>query len=303
MVRAPRANPRGNVSGFALADAAVPPARRRIVTATWRPSRLFFAACMIALGVTGLVNGDFALVWQNVPAHLPGRTILAYVCAGIELAAGIGLLFDRTLGTASRILFAYLVLWVVLLKIPGVVRAPLDAGAWGGIGEIGTMLAGAWCLDAEHARVSPSGIRAARWLLVFTLPMLGAEVIVDAVAAGDHVMQPWLQVLPHPMAWAILSGAGSIAACLGIFFGIWPRLAATLEAAMVVVIGLVYWAPDLHTGRTATTAFIITFLVAAGVWVVAESYRGMPWIATGRPVWGMDAILPLPTERGPVSPV
>ena len=262
-----------------------------------QPGRLLFAAAMIALGITGLVNGDFALVWQNLPAHLPGRTVLAYVCAAIELATGIGLLFERTLAPASRVLFPYMVLWVVLLKIPEVVRAPLDASAWGGIGEIGTMLAGAWCLFAASAGVrhadiaGASGIRAARWLLVFTLAMLGVDVIVAAVEAGDHVMQPWLQALPHPMAWAILSGAGSIAACLGILFGIWPRLAATLEALMVAVIGIVYWGPDLHTGRTATTAFIITLLVAAGAWVVAETYRGLPWFAIGRPVWKRDQVV------------
>jgi uncharacterized membrane protein YphA (DoxX/SURF4 family) len=90
--------------------------------------------------------------------------------------------------------------------------------------------------------------------------------------------------LPHPVAWAILSGAGSIAACLGILFGVWPRLAAILEAVMVAVIGCVYWGPDLYTGRTATTAFIITFLVAAGVWVVADSWRGVPWFSMGRPL-------------------
>jgi uncharacterized membrane protein YphA (DoxX/SURF4 family) len=98
-------------------------------------------------------------------------------------------------------------------------------------------------------------------------------------------MQPWLQVLPHPAAWAILSGAGSIAASLGVLLGVWPRLAATLEAAMVAVIGLLYWAPDLYTGRTATTAFIITILVAAGIWVVADGYRGVRWLATGQPAW------------------
>ena len=255
------------------------------MNATLQPGRVLFAAALLALGITGLVNGDFALGWQNVPAYLPGRTIVAYVCAAIELAAGVGLLFERTLPSSSRILVPYLVLWIVLLKIPDVVRSPLDAGAWGGIGEIGTMLAGAWCLFAAGA----PGVRAARWLLVFTLPMLGAEVIVDALKAGDHVMQPWLQVLPHPMAWAVLSGAASIAACLGILFGVWPRLAATLEAVMVGVIGIAYWSPDLYTGRTAKIAFIITFLVAAGVWVVADTYRGVQWFATGHPVWKKGA--------------
>jgi uncharacterized membrane protein YphA (DoxX/SURF4 family) len=223
---------------------------------------------------------------------LPGRTALAYVCAALELIFGIGLLFKQTLARTCRLLFPYMLLWVVLLEVPKVFQAPLDASSWGGIGEMGSMLAGAWCLFAMHAgtrhpgfATGVSGIRASRWLLVFTLPMLGVEVIKAALGAGDRVMQPWLQALPHPAAWAILSGAGSIAACLGILFGVWPRLAATLEAAMVALIGLLYWAPDLYTGRTATTAFIITILVAAGIWVVADSWRGVRWFATGQPVW------------------
>lgn len=248
---------------------------------TLQPSRLFFAACMIALGITGLVNGDFALVWQHVPAHLPGRTVLAYLCAVIEIVLGLGLLFERTLRPAVRILFPYMVLWLVLLQVPGVIHAPGDTGSWGSVGEIAIITAGAWCLFATGA----GGIGAARWLLIVALPMIGVEVIVDAVSAGNKVMQPWLQVLPDPMAWACLTGAGSIATALALLFGIWPRFAATVEAAMLGLITVTYWTPDLYTGRTATTAFIISALIAAGVWVVADTYRGLPWLATGQPVW------------------
>jgi len=122
--------------------------RGDVVTTTLQPSRLFFAACLIALGITGLVNGDFALVWQHVPAHVPGRTILAYICAVIEVAFGIGLLWQRTLAWTCSLLFPYMVLWLVLLQVPGVIGAPLDAGAWGSVGEIAIITAGAWCLLA-----------------------------------------------------------------------------------------------------------------------------------------------------------
>lgn len=253
------------------------------MNASLRASRVFFAAAMIALGITGLVNGDFALVWQNVPAHLPARTAIAYVCAVIEVALGLGLLWTPALAMTSRVLFAYMVLWFVLLVIPPLVRLPLDAGAWGGVGEIGSMLAGTWCLFAvhggpRHARsagfpMGNPGIRAARGLQIIALAGLAAEVIVDAVKARNAVMQPWLQSLPHPWLWACLTGVCSIATALALLFNVVPRLAATLEAAMVILIGLLYWAPDLYTGRTATTAFIITMLVAAGIWLVADSLR------------------------------
>jgi uncharacterized membrane protein YphA (DoxX/SURF4 family) len=209
----------------------------------------------------------------------------------IEIAMGIGLLFRRTLTPTCRVLFPYMVLWLVLLETPGVIHAPLDAGAWGSVGEIAIVTAGAWYLFAMHVGTRQSGatttrgIRASRWLLIVALPMIGVEVIVDAVKAGDKIMQPWLQVLPGPMAWACFTGVCSIAACLALLFGVWPRLAATLEAFMLGLIAVAYWAPALHTGRTATTAFTISFLIAAGVWLLADSYRDMPWFGTGRPVW------------------
>lgn len=250
------------------------------MNAMLRPSRVLFAVAMIALGITGLVNGDFALVWQHVPAHVPGRTALAYACALIEVAFGAGLLLPRTLALTSRVLFPYMLIWLLLLAVPGVIHAPLDAGSWGSVGEIAIITAGAWCFFATGAK----GIQAARWLLIVALPMIGVEVIVDALQAGNQVMQPWLQWWPSPVGWACLTGVGSIATCLALLFGVWPRLAATIEAAMLGLIAIAYWAPALHTGRTATTAFIISFLIAAGVWVVADTYRRVPWFATGQPV-------------------
>jgi hypothetical protein len=248
-----------------------------------QPSRVLFAAALMALGITGLVNGDFALVWQNVPAHVPGRTILACACAMIELALGIGLLWQRTSAWTCRLLFPYMVLWLVLLEVPGVIHAPLDAGAWGSVGEIAIVAAGAWFLFATHA--GNAGARASRVLLILALPMIGVEVIVDGLKFGDKVMQPWLQLLPDPMAWACFTGVCSIATALALLFGVWPKLASMLEAFMLGLIAVAYWAPALHTGRTATTAFIISFLVAAGAWVVADGYRDMRWFGTGRPAW------------------
>jgi uncharacterized membrane protein YphA (DoxX/SURF4 family) len=63
-------------------------------------------------------------------------------------------------------------------------------------------------------------------------------VIVDAIQAGERIMQPWLQVLPDPMAWACFTGVCSIATALALLFGVWPRLAATLEALMLGLIAV-----------------------------------------------------------------
>ncbi|HEY6620192.1 MAG TPA: hypothetical protein VIY68_11635 [Steroidobacteraceae bacterium] len=252
-----------------------------------RPSGVLFAASMMGLGVAGLVNGDFALVWQQIPLdHLPGRTFIAYVCALIELATGMGLLLASTRVLSCRVLFVYLLLWLVLLKLPGLLKAPLVQESWADFGEIAIIVAGGWCLFASRSGdwekqhlnflVGARGIRAARFLLILSLPMIGLDVLVHS-----YTLPAWLRWVPLEKEWIYLSGVGSLATCLGLALGIFPRLAATMEAAMLGVITLIYWARELPTGRTASTAFIISAAIASGVWIVADTYRNVPWLARG----------------------
>jgi uncharacterized membrane protein len=63
-----------------------------------------YAASAVALGVVGLVSGDFAAVWHPVPTELPGRTALAYVTAVVLIASGIGLLRRRAAATSAIVL-------------------------------------------------------------------------------------------------------------------------------------------------------------------------------------------------------
>jgi hypothetical protein len=78
-----------------------------------RPAHVFFAGVLVALGILGLIKGDFTPVWQPVPKGLPGREVQAYLCAFIFLGCGIGLFLRRASATAARLLLGYLLLWMV----------------------------------------------------------------------------------------------------------------------------------------------------------------------------------------------
>ena len=110
------------------------------MTRTQQPVLTLFAVGMIGLGILGLIYGDFAMVWQPVAAWVPGRTALAYLAAALMLAGGMGLLFERTVRWAVRLLFVYCIVWA-LLKVPAARCGAADrrrvAGLWRAGGAAG----------------------------------------------------------------------------------------------------------------------------------------------------------------------
>src|ERR1700741_3624123 len=76
-----------------------------------------FAATMVILGILGLIQGNFTPTWSGVPKSFPAREALAYVCASISLAAGIGLLWHHSSIVASRVLLTYLFSWLLLFRV------------------------------------------------------------------------------------------------------------------------------------------------------------------------------------------
>ena len=100
-----------------------------------------YAVTMIALGILGLIKGDFTVIWQPVPKGLPAHEVLAYLCAFICLASGIGLLFQRTAATAARVLLACLLLWLLLLRVPGIFLSP-TVDFWWAACKVAVMAAG-----------------------------------------------------------------------------------------------------------------------------------------------------------------
>lgn len=110
-----------------------------------------FAATLIAFGVLGVVRGDFTQIWAPVPKALPGRELMAYLCALVCLASGLGLFWRRTAAVAARVLLAYLVLWALAFKARFIAIAPLQEGVYQSLGENVVLIAGAWVLYAWFA--------------------------------------------------------------------------------------------------------------------------------------------------------
>jgi uncharacterized membrane protein len=229
-----------------------------------------FAIAMVGLGVLGIIYRDFALVWQEVPAWVPARPVFACVCALAMLVGGMGLLWRRTAYAASAILLAYLALWLLLLRVPKVLTAPLVEGNWSGCGENAALVAAAWAIFAARSFAN-RGVFAARILYALALLPCGLAHIRYAQATADLVPS-WLSA--H-LAWAYATGAAYIAAGAAILLRRYDRLAARLSAVMMGLFTMLIWAPMVVSAPAARfnwTALLISSALTAAAWVVADSY-------------------------------
>jgi uncharacterized membrane protein len=249
------------------------------MTRSQQPALTLFAVGMIGLGILALIYGDFALVWQPVAAWIPGRTVLAYGSGLLMLLGGVGLLWRATAAWSIRILFPYLIAWL-LLKLPALVVAPQMEAVWLGFGELAVLMAGGWVLFARLAELperSPvrfatgdNVIRFARMLFAVSLIPIGLSHIVYVKQTAELV-PAWL---PYPVGWAYLTGAGQIACGLGVLFRIFPRVAAWAEAGMISLFTLLVWGPAILAApktRLPWTAFFISWAIASAAWVLAQN--------------------------------
>jgi uncharacterized membrane protein len=247
------------------------------------------ALVMIWLGIMGLMNGDFVQVWAPVPAWVPAREALAYLCASISLACGIGLLWRRTAAVAARVLFASLTVWLLVMRLPNLFyQTPLVLVGWT-FGSTGVMVAAAWVLYVWFAGerdqkssgrlAGETGVRVARVLYGLSLVPFGLAhfMYLDATTV---LIPSWL---PWHVALAYLTGAAFIAAGLAIAVGVFARLAAVLSTLQLALFGLIVWVPRVVAGTVSEFQwgeFVVTCALAAGAWVVADSYRGVGWVGT-----------------------
>lgn len=224
----------------------------------------FSGLLLAALGALSVVSRDFAFQWQPVPPDVPGRDALAVLAGIVEIVVGGAMWNARWRRRAAVAGSSVFFVWM-LLHLPAVARTPLDVAAWLGVAETAALAIGLW-LAADPKPHAATFVRAyGVALLVFGLSHF---VYAEFTAA---MIPQWL---PARLWLAYLSGALHVAAGLAVLVRFRMRLAATLEAGMMLSFVLLVHIPRIVAApgsRIEWTMLLVACALACSAWQVARS--------------------------------
>jgi uncharacterized membrane protein YphA (DoxX/SURF4 family) len=232
-----------------------------------------FGAAAIALGLVGLVWGDFAAVWQPVPPETPGYVFLAYATAFLLCGAGAALQVRRTAAGGALLLTALYAVFALLWS-RRIVSHPEIFAVWSGTSEqLALAVGGLAVYVSQRPNDELFAVRLALGCrLVFGLCLVAFGTAHFLYVKETSALVPaWLP--PGQKLWALATGAAHLLAGLALLSGIRALLAARLLTLMFVGFGLFVWLPQPFSTpheHMAWAGNAINFALIGAAWAVAD---------------------------------
>ena len=229
----------------------------------------------VILGLTGLVWGDFAVVWIPNWVHALGQSKWGYAVSAVPLLAGLAMQWQRTALLGALALFVPFSLAAIFFDIPRGYAHPTEYVAWYGLFENLALAAGAFIICIRYAKLEPPTVERLGKIsrAIFGICLIYYGLAHHLYLANTVSMVPaWLP--PNKTFWAYATGAGHVAAGIAIIVGVYARPAAIMLAAMFIVFAILVHAPriilDSHT-HMSWAENAVNFALLGAAWVIAAS--------------------------------
>ncbi|MBV9928564.1 MAG: DoxX family membrane protein [Acidobacteria bacterium] len=231
----------------------------------------------VALGLVGLVWGDFATVWQPIqalPFAVPHRESLAYFAAACLLSAGVAIQWRRSAPAGLSVL-ALLYFVFALFWLPRVIGYPQLFGTWGGMLEEMALAVAALVVYSSLLPRDSAGARRAALTgrLSFGVCVLAFGLSHFFAIPETAAMVPeW--VPPNQKFWAVATGVFHLLAGVAILSGVLDVLGSRLLTLMLALFGALVWAPALFAQPREHMVWAgnaINLALTGAAWVVADS--------------------------------
>ena len=244
--------------------------------------RVLFALSFAVTGASAIVTRNFGLVWGPLSEGNPWHDPLAILAGALLVATAIALLIPRTAHVAALVLGAFLLLRELVLQLPLVVAHPLVEASWYSVSENLILLAGAWTIFSllpreKGALAKFRHVRAGQILFALALPAIGLSHFFY-LGLTAPLVPAWL---PWHTGWAYFTGGAYLAAGVAMITGILAKPATILSALQIGLLTFLVWPPLMLSGTITASQwgeFIVSWVLTAAAWVVAESYRGAGWV-------------------------
>lgn len=242
-----------------------------MIPADWKLGRHVFGVAAVMLGASGLVWGEFAVLWHPVQDWMPYRQALAYIAGAALLAGGLAVQWRRT-APAGLLILGVLYFLGALLWMPRVVGYPHIFAVWSGFAQQFCLVVAALMTYAALARRGWTGRAVLAGRVLFGLCIVAFGIVHFTAVPQTAAMVPaWLPFAPS--FWALATGWAMLLAGLALMSGILATLAAWLLTALLMSFGVFVWmprllvAPNEHIPWGGTG---ITLACAGAAWMVAD---------------------------------
>jgi hypothetical protein len=233
---------------------------------------LLYGAAAIAIGLIGLVWGDFATDWQHVNADIPFHGVLAYGTAALEIIGGAAMFCRRTarfgVGLVTLVYLVFALIWACVIT-----NGPLVWDSWGNLFEQLSIVISGAAIDAYlSAPESDSNRGSARISRLYGICPIsfGLTHFFNLSGVGTWVPK-WMPF--GGFFWAAATGTFLLLAAFSILTGFLAGLGSRLNAIMIVGFELLVWIPRVagapHDHFNWSGNGICTAL-AGGAWAVSD---------------------------------